>query len=59
MGQTLYLPTKSGLKLTISSWLSRNWKVNWNSPGGRISAPQIHISVWPCAHYKFDLYCIV
>src|SRR6218665_2023295 len=25
---------KSGLKLTISSWLSRNWKVNWNSPGG-------------------------
>jgi len=24
-----------------------------------ISAPQIHISVWPCACYKFDLYCIV
>src|SRR6218665_1458829 len=32
--QTLYLPSKSGLKLTISSWLSRNWKINWNSPGG-------------------------
>src|SRR6218665_3127908 len=34
VAQTLYLPSKSGLKLTISSWLSNNWKVNWNSPGG-------------------------
>src|SRR6218665_1584290 len=32
VAQTLYLPSKSGLKLTISSWFSRNWKVNWNSP---------------------------
>src|SRR6218665_1196123 len=30
-----YLPSfKKRLKLTISSWLSRHWKVNWNSPGG-------------------------
>src|SRR6218665_2946702 len=31
---SLYLPSKSVLKLTISSWLSRNWKINYNSSGG-------------------------
>jgi len=29
VAQTLYLPSINGLKLTIYSWLSRNWKVNW------------------------------
>ena len=24
-----------------------------------VPTPQIHISVWPCVRYKFDLYCIV
>jgi len=52
------LPSKSFLKLIISSWLSTNWKFNWNSLGGWLFAPQIHISVWPCARYKFEL-CFV
>src|SRR6218665_3202460 len=29
VAQTLYHPSKSCSKLIISSWLSRNWKVNW------------------------------
>ena len=44
---------KSGSKLIISPWLSSTWILNSIFPGGWLSAPQIHISVWPCARYKY------
>src|SRR6218665_2339740 len=58
VAQTLYLPSKSGSEITISSRLSRNWKVNWIFIGWlTIRASDSHFDVTLCALLiRFVLY---